>query len=173
MMMPSEQHDWRRQAYHNGTTSLIPGQVLKHTQPAWKGLTGSYARTRVQSCRVQSQSCQPVRIPADLLVTSLAWSNQIFCLPKTRQVRLTQRPEWVEPLPAATRQAWLTKNAYPCMLVHHTWIGSSRKTPKHIHTRALTPVREESASLDAACEKDIVHSCGVGPSCSHFIACSR
>ena len=117
MMMPSEQHDWRRQTCHNGATSLIPGQVLKHTQPAWKGLPGSYARPRVQSCRVQSQSCQSVRIPADLLVTSLAWSNQIFCLPKTRQVRLTQRPEWVEPLPAATRQAWLTKNAYPRMLV--------------------------------------------------------
>ena len=46
-----------------------------------------------------------------LLATSQARSCQIFCLPKTRQVWLTQRPEWVEPWPTATRQARLTKNA--------------------------------------------------------------
>ena len=46
-----------------------------------------------------------------LLVTSEAESSQIFCLPKTRQVRLTQRAEWVEPPPTATRQARLTTNA--------------------------------------------------------------
>ena len=100
------------------------------------GLAGSYTRPRVQSRRTQSQSWQPVRIQADIPGHFQAGSGQIFCLPKTRQVRLTERPEWVEPRPTTTGQAWLITNAWPHMLVHHTWIGSSRETPQtHSHPR--------------------------------------
>ena len=51
------------------------------------------------------------RFRQTLLATSQAGSGQIFCLPKTRQVWLTQGPEWVEPRPATTRQARLIRNA--------------------------------------------------------------
>ena len=129
-MMRSGQHDWRRQAGHDGVTPVIPGQVLSTFNQPGRDLQGA---TPGQGSNLVWYRASPGSLCGfrqTFQATSQARSCQIFCLPKTREVRLTQRPEWVEPWPIATRQAWLTKNNLPHMLVHYTWIGSLRETPQ-------------------------------------------
>ena len=109
-MMRSGQHDWRRQAGHDGVTPVIPGQVLSTFNQPGRDLQGA---TQGQGSNLVWYRASPGSLwgfRQTFQATSQARSSQIFCLLKTREVRLTQRPEWVEPWPTATRQAWLTKN---------------------------------------------------------------